>query len=753
MILNRRIIRELRSNIVRYASLFFLLLMGMTLIIGLSAATDSITETVKSHTQKNNLEDGSFSLLAPLTPEQVRELSAQGVQLEEQFYLHFNLSDGSVLRIFKNRQNINLVELNEGDNASDSNEIVLEEHYAAKHQYAVGDTISIGEDSYRIMGIGTVPDYDNVLQNISDTTANPDRFSIAFASDAGYDMLRNSRAWTSSEEFSYSYKLSSPMTAQDLKKHLLAMDSDSGDGYPSITSFIQADENPRIYASVDDAQINKIAALFFGIIYLIMIAYMISVFVVHHIEHESAVIGALYSLGYQKKDLLKHYLILPVVVIAAGGIAGTLLGLALVRELSADNTGSFSYPELNLVVAPYIIGYGVLLPIVIAVVVNLVVINKKLSQSPLKLLRKEKKSNTISNIDLGNIGFINRYRIRQILRETSGNLSLFAGLSLAILIMVFGVTVYSGISNITNDLTKDVKFDYMYVLKFPAEEVPENGEEGYTESLYTYSKYADDDLEVAVQGINADNPYYEFKIQEGTAANELTVSSSAAIKFGWNKGDQITLSNRIENKDYTFTVKDIVQYGYGLFVFMDIDSMRKLFEKDGDYYNTVLSTKSLHIESERIASLTTVEDIKRTGDVIMQQKLAMIVLVVVISVILFVIVMFLLLKMMIDKATFSISLLKIFGYSEKEIKKLYLGSNFYIVLLTAIIAMPISKMIMDKLFPYMVSNIPAGFNTTFGVVHYAAVAGIILGSYFLANLMLGRHLKKISFAKILKDRE
>lgn len=906
MILNKRILRELRSNIFRYAALFLLLLMGMTVVIGLSAATDSITETVKSHAQKNNIEDGQFSLFVPFSDNNIKELSEKGIQLEQEAYLDFKLSNGSVLRIFKNRKNINLVELNEGKHALETKQIVLEEHYAEKYLYHVGDTISIGDNSCMISGIGTAPDYDSVLKNISDTSSDPSKFGISFVSDYEYEILKNSSALTSSEEISYSYKLNGDITAKDLKDYLCNMDFDkrtitdkymketidklegrkveltnginsltngnvelsNGLGklsennnaltsatskvfdamlskadsqlnlsltkenyseilgknydnlkssspqqanmiasiktqldnyagfskglteytngvslardnsvklaegakklqnnsnelinkyfdvkYQNLISFVQAEENPRIYASVNDAKINKVSALFFGVIYLIMMAYIISVFIVHNIESESAVIGTLYSLGYQKRDLMKHFLILPILVIATGGIAGTSLGLALIEKLSADNTSAFSYPKLDIIVSPYIIGYGVVLPVIIAVIVNLIVINRKLSQAPLKLLRKEKKASKISDIDLGNIGFINRFRIRQILREIRGNISLFAGLSLAILIMVFGVLVYASISNIANDLNKDVKFHYMYVMKFPTQDVPKMSEECYTESLYAYCKYSKSDIGVIIQGINPHNPYYDFKVDKKAAANELYVSSSAAKKFGWKKGDKIILSSHIESKDYAFTVKEVVQYGNGLYAFMNIGSMRTLFEKDDTYYNTLLSDNPLIIESGRLAAVTTLEDIKHTGEIFMKQNLGAIILVMIISVILFVIVMFLLLKIMIDKATFSISLIKVFGYTEREVRKLYLGSNLYIVLITAIIAMPVSKFIMDILFPYMVSNIPAGLDTTFGIIHYAAIAIIIFGSYFLANYMLGKHLKKISLVEILKARE
>lgn len=742
MMLNKRIGRELRSNLLRYSSIFLLLMMGMTVVIGLSAATDSITKTVQAHADRNNIEDGEFSVLAPLSEADIQTLSEKGAQVEESFYVNIDLSDQSTLRVFKNRKEINLLELDQGKQATAAGEIVLEKHYAKKHNYGVGDTISFGETPLTITGIGSVPDYDHLLASLADTSSDPLKFSIAFLAEEQYEMLNKSDILSSSETYMYSYKLSEQMTPKKLK-----------DDLTNLTSFVPADDNPRIFASIDDAKINKISALAFGVIYLCMISYLISVFVINGIDNESAVIGTLYSMGYLKNELVRHFLILPILVVTAGGVAGTGLGLALVKVLSADSTSVFSYPELQIAISPYMIGYGVLVPLFIAAAVNLVFVNKKLSQQPLKLLRNMRQENKISSINLEKLNFLNRFRIREILRELRINLALFIGLSLAILIMVFGVLVYTSISNMTKDLAKDVSFNYMYFLKSPPEKVPAGGEASYTISLYGQSKYSSDDIRVAVQGISTDNPFYNFKVEEATQSNELYVSSSASIKFGWKKGDSITLDNHLDDKEYTFIVKDIVHYGYGLYTFMNLDSMREMFKQNNIFYNTVLSSDPLQIDSERLESVITLSDIKRTGENFYDQMFGMIVLIMIISILLFVIVMFFLLKIKIDKSVFNISLIKIMGYSEKEVKKLYLGTNLYIVLSSAIIATPVSKLIMDQLFPYMVSNVAIGFNTSFGAIQYSIIALIVVASYFAANALLGRYLKKVSLVEILKNRE
>ena len=52
---------------------------------------------------------------------------------EEQFYIDVKLDNGDTLRVFQNRENINLIELDEGQLASTNNEIVIEKRYSEEN--------------------------------------------------------------------------------------------------------------------------------------------------------------------------------------------------------------------------------------------------------------------------------------------------------------------------------------------------------------------------------------------------------------------------------------------------------------------------------------------------------------------------------------------------------------------------------------------------------------------------------------------
>lgn len=740
MLFERMNLRDARHNLLRNVLMYLVITLGILLVVGLSYSAESITDTVIKGTENNNLEDGNFSVTQELGGEKLSELNAAGIDVEEQFFLDIDIDGDSVLRMYKVREAINKIALDKGNEPQNNNEIVLEKHYAEEHDLSCGSLIKIGESEYKVSGIGSVPDYDNVLKNITDMLAEPDNFGLGFVSAEAFDNMMQSDKLIS-KEFNYAYKLGSENTDKEIK------DSLENDG---LSSLITASSNPRIKASSEDVAVNKQFSMYFGILYMALMAYIISVFTSHNIDKHSSVIGTIYAMGITKKKIIGSFILVPAIIALLGGITGTLLGFVLADVLGEDTVKAYSFPEVQHSFSLGLMLYGLVLPVAVTVLVNLFILNKKLSAEPLKLIKKQRASNKTSRLDLNRFSFDTKFRIRQFIREKKNNLSLFIGLFLAVFLMVFGINVYTGVNNYATRLNDDIPFEYMYILKAPAPDVPAEGETAFVKSLDSYCKYADGDLTASLQGISPDSRYFKFDLGTG---NEVVVSSAAASKFNWKKGDEITLRDTLEEKDHKFKVKSVEEYGYGLYIFMDIDIMREYFGMDSNYYNIVMSDKALDIDNNYVSSVVNSDDIETTGKKYLDSMMGAIVVLLVLSVVIFIVVMFLLIKMMIDKSTFNISLLKVLGYHENRVKKLYLGSTLYTVIITGIIAVPVCKLAINQIFPYMVYNVAGAFDTSFTVKEYLIIAAIVFASYFLSNLILRRYLKKISLAEILKDRE
>lgn len=772
-VLLKRTVRDFRQNLLRYLALAALIILGMYMVVGLVAAADTVIIGTENNWKENKLEDGEFTVLVPLTAEEEQKLKDEGICLERMFSLDFNGEKGSVLRVFINRQEINLITLDEGWLAEGAEELVLEKRYCEEHGIEVGDKIELAGKAFRVTGIGSVPDYDAAYKSLADSSVDSEAFGLAFVDEKAYEELKASGKSVEAEVYQYSYRLNGKLTDDALKSMLKEfrmsaelpqifseaaelMDSEGfgsgfSEGIGKLTEFLKAEDNPRIGAGADDQIINKVGGLIAGVIVMILFTYVISVFVIHTIDSESSVIGALYALGVKKRDLMLHYLMLPAMVTFTAGCIGAVLGFSRlgVNYQMKECYDYFSVPDFPVVYPAYLIAYSVVMPVATALLVNCAVIHKRLSKPVLGLIRNEQKNGKVHHLNLGSMGFIAKFRIRQMLREARTSFTVVAGMFISLLILMLGVNCYAMCRHISIDNKADTKFEYMYTYKFPAEEAPDGGEVCFAKTLK--KEVLGYNLDVTLMGIDGENPYFDAEIRKGT--EQVVVSSAMAEKYNLEEGDTVVLTDEEEEKDYTFTVAGIAPYSVSFYAFMDIDSMRELLRADEDYYNVVMSDKELDIDSALLYAVTTKEDISKASDVFINMMKPFITMMCGIAAVIFCVVMYLMLKVVIDRSAFHISLIKIFGYRTKEVKKLYLNGNFYIIAAAAAICIPLAKLIMDKMYPYLVSNVACGMNLKFGAGLYVLIYAAVIICYLVINQLLVGRLKKMVPAEVLKHRE
>ncbi len=902
-VLRKRIPRDLKNSLLRNLALFVMIVLGMYLVISMIGGAETIIAGTEQNCRDKNCEDGEFTVFLPLTDEQIAELDKAGAEVEAKFSMDIESGKNKILRVMKNRTDINLMTLDDGELADKAGEVTLEKRYCEENNIKIGDKITLADTELTVTGIGSVPDYDMPVKNISDASAESSGFGLAFVSGDQYDAIL-SAGGQKAEDLSYSYVLKNGAedkeikellrsfdfdysavedqyfkeTAEDtigkkedieegvadlndgakelyeglnelkassgsltegmnalfetclaqanqslaasgvkaeltadnyadtldklykaaksadikqLKESLAAADKlrggtvDYTDGVDSaaegageladgvakldektaelldeyftidldnLTSFVKASDNLRIRGAENDVAKNKQIGALAGVILMVLFTYVISVFVIHRIQNESSVIGALYALGVKKRDLLRHYITLPALIALAGGIIGTIIGIYKIPSEMVDSYNYFSIPKFDVVVPAYLFVYGIVMPPVAAMIVNSIVINKKLSQTALSLIKNEQKQSRVKNVTLKTKKFVTAFRIRQMLREVRTGITVVAAMFITLLIFMLGVNCYVLCKNVASDTKEYTKYEYMYSLKYPEKTVPKGGTPAYAESL-SKSAYGDT-VDLTVLGIDgSDSAYRYFTCRPAKGKSSVTISTSVQQKYGLSKGDKLILSDNTNDMDYAFTVEDICDYSAGLMVFMDIDSMRELFGQKDDHYNTVFSDKELDIDEGRLYSVTTRADIERASDVFIELMMPMIATLIGASAAIFFMVMFLMLNVMTDRASFGISLIKIFGFRTGEIRKLYLNGNTYIIAIGAAICIPLSKLCSDAMYPFLISNTACGMNLHFTWYMYLGLFAAVMALYFIINTLLVRKLKKMTPAEVLKNRE
>lgn len=836
-VLRKRILRDLKENLFRYIALGAIIALCMYLIISLIGTAETIIRGSEILGEESHAEDGQFIMFLPLTEREKTMITDKGVALEEHFYLDFALEDESTLRVFKNREKIDLYTVMEGRAAQNDSEAALERRYCDEHGIKIGDTVVIGGRRLQVVGIGCTPDYDAPLKEFTDASVDSMQFGTAFVTDSLYEAFLSEGNSVKAEEYVYSYRLNDAITEDALRGMLediviepeavedeyfleyyreqtadkkefedgihnfvegtdelkegigsLAENKtgfpildeglcDAADGanalyegalelqrntdelineyfgyeFGSLKSLVKADDNPRIKAAANDQVINKLAGIMAGMIVIVLFTYVISVFVVYGIEKEITTIGALYSLGVKRKELLKHYLCLPVIVTFAAAVAGSVLGFHAIggSTIAGSCYDYFSIPDLEPILPSYLFVYGLIMPPVMAAAVNYFVIKSKLDKPALAMLRNEKKVRSIKHVKLGRLGFVRTFQIRQMMREARTSLTVLGGMFVSLLILMLGLDCYTMCNNIRVNNKADTKFEYMYALKYPESAVPDDGYEAF--SRMVKKENLGYHLDVTILGITKENPYFDVELTD--SKSEIVISSAMAQKFGLEKGDVFTVYDEEEKIYYAFTVRDVTEYSASLYIFMDIDMMRDMFGESGDYYNMVFASEKLDIEPGRIYGVTAKADIEKAADVFIAQMQGMINMLTIFSAIIFAMVMYLMMKVMIDRSAFHISIVKVFGYRTGEIKKLYLNGNFYVIAVGAFICIPAAKKVMDMLYPAMVANVGCGMDIGFPAGMYGIIYVGVIAVYLVIQRLLAGRIHKVNLAEALKNRE
>lgn len=833
-VLRKRIWRDFKSNLPRYLALSLLIILAMYLVVSLVGAAETIIRGSENADSRQCVEDGDFSLFVPMKDEEMEDLEADGVTIEPQFYMDYEIDEDHTIRIFANRDEVNRIDLVKGTLAEKGNELVVERQFAEKNDISAGDVITFGGREFTVTGIGTTPDYDNVLKSLGDTGCDCLHFGTGFVAADVYDTLRAEEKSIKSEEYYYAYRLNGAMTDDELKDRLEELKFTSGDvedpffqeywdrtmgkkddltdgiqelldgakelkelkafedgiieytdgtkeaedgsnelldgiqelkdetddmiddifseDAQNLMTFVKAGDNARIQAASGDQELYRSVGTIAGAILLILISYVLSVFVVHSIDQESAVIGALYALGVKRKNLMAHYVTLPTVITFVSGLIGTLLGYSSlgVPIQMQDCYNYYSLPDLDVIYMPYLFIYGIVVPPVISIIVNSLVIRKRLSKPVLTMIRNEQKVGNGKDIKLGNMSFMNLFKIRQMLRESRTGFTVVFGMFVSLLLAMMSLEIYTYCANVNRDYVNDTKYEYMYTYKYPTEEVPEGGYEAYAKTLkkkiYGYN------FDITVMGLTENNPFFDVDLSD--SSSKVAISSSIAYKYGLDVGDTLTLKDDEADKIYAFEIASVAQYAPSFMVFMPYDKALELFDEPEDYFNVVFSDHALDVETGRLYATTTKTDVKKAAGIFSDIMQGMILTIGGVSVLIFIVVMYLMMKVMIDRSSFNIALIKIFGYRNKEVKKMYLDGNFYIITIGALISIPLTKWIMDVAYePAFVPNIACGIDKSFPFWMYLAIFAGILILYFIINHLLIRRIRKMVPAEVLKNRE
>lgn len=741
----KRLPREFINEITKYLVIFAFMVGTIGLVSGFLVAGSSLKQSYDESFEKYNIEDGNFELLNEADDNLINTLEEQDLKIYDNNYIEEDSVNDSVIRLFLNRKDVNKVCIMEGELPNSENEIALDRMYANNNNLSVGDTISVGDKKLKISGFVALSDYSALFSNNSDLMFDSIKFGVGIITKDCFESFDDA-----SIHYSYSWKYNkSPKDDLDAKNKsddfLEVLNKNT-----ILINYIPQIDNQAINFTGNDIGGDKNIMLTLLYVLIVIIAFVLAVTTSNTINSEASVIGTLRASGYTKGELLGHYMILPLIVTVLGACIGNILGYTIFEKIVADiyyNSYSLTTYTTKWNLEAFIL--TTIVPFIIMLVVNMFILLNKLSLSPLKFLRHDlNKKQKKKVLKLTKFNFFTRFRLRVIFQNIPNYITLFIGILFASILLLFGMMMSPLLDNYKEEIVNNIISKYQYILKTQVETENEEAEKYCASSLKTYFNEEKGE-DVSVYGISEDSKYVDIDFKDG-----IYISDGFAEKYSLKANDTITLKDSYGDETYTFKIDGIYYYPASLSIFMNSEKFNETFDKEEDYFNGYFSNSKISdIDNKYIATTITEDYMTKASRQLDVSMGSMFYMINIFSIILYMILMYLLSKLIIEKNSSSISMVKILGYNNYEVGRLYILATSIVVVISVALSIPISVLTMKSVFKVMMSGYTGWFNFYIAPKIYLEMflAGTL--SYaVIASLQLFK-IKKIPLDEALKNME
>lgn len=753
--LNKRFLRELKGELAKYIVIFVFMTAVIGLISGFLIADGSMYDTYNKSFEKYNIEDGNFELYSKVDESVIDKLEKENVTIYENFYKeeivvrHNNIKNDedsqSTLRFYVNREEVDKVDLMEGSLPEDINEIAIDRMYAENNDIKVQDTLTVGSRILKVTGLVALSDYSSLFSDNSDTMFDSLKFGVGVVSQKCFDAYDDTHI-----HYVYSW-LYDNKPEDDKEAKLMADDFVKTISANAIlVNYIPQYINQAIHFTGDDIGSDRSMMIVLLYVLIVIMAFVFAVTTNNTIVKEANVIGTLRASGYTRGELLRHYILLPIIVTIFGALVGNILGYTVFKDIFvATYYGSYSFPTYHTLWNADAFLLTTVVPVIIMLVINIVIIGCRLKLSPLKFLRRDLSGKQKKKaMRLPAFGFFNRFRLRIIIQNMPNYITLFIGILFANVLLLFGIMLGPMLTHYQNEITDKLIAKHQYVLKTLVD-VDDNAAEKYCVKTLATIEGRLKSEDVLVYGVK-DNSIYADINTASLKDNEVYITNGYADKFRIKKGDKITLKEKYDDNEYEFIVKDMYDYPSSFAIFMSDAAFKNVFDKSEDYYSGYFSDNILDIDEKYVATQITLDDLTKVSRQLDRSMGETFNLVKIFAVVLFAVLMFLLTKLIVEKNTTSISMVKILGYSNREISRLYVTSTTIVVVLSVALSIGLSVIIMNYLFRVFMEEM-SGWISCYYAPHIFPVMFILnITVYAVISFFMMAKIKKIPMDEALK---
>lgn len=766
--LRKRFPRELKNNLGKYLGIFLLMSVTIALTSGFLLAAHSIGVIIDDMPEQYSIEDARFTTAFEATDEQLnaaadaaREAGAGGADIFRNwsFDADFNHAQGDdgrdrTLRVYQHRTQVDLAAYAEGRVPEAADEVAVDRVFATNNGITVGEEVELFGQRFTVCGIMTTSDNQALFQSNSDFTVNTLTFGVAEVSESGFAALE-----TTGHQPAYTYSVRfvdrdlTVAERTDAEKDMMRALSTAG---ATVDDLTDSSANQGIGYAADD--VSGDSTMWSVLLYMIIVimAFVFVVLTSGTIEEESAIIGTLLASGYRRRELVTHYLALPAAVGIAAAVAGNVAGYTLMSEPMRNlYYGSYSLPPYYATWSWGVFAQTTVLPVATLVGITLLGLLRKMGHTPLEFLRHEtSKGGVKRGFALPErLSFIARFRMRVFLRNLGNFATLFVGIGFASMLLLFSLAILPTMTHYAENLHNNVVAEHMYTLKAPLE-VDNAQAEKYAVYSLEYDRGEGSGTEtITVYGVPEDSRYWDdLAVGDG----HVVFGNGLIDKFRFADGQTVNLYDKYEDETREVTYEgDGCAWGTksDMAVYMSLDDFNRFFGNDAGYFNGYASDQELDLDARYLASDLTPESMDAIGEQFVGMMDDMIGMLMGLSVFIFLVFMYLLTKSVIDRSARAISYMKVFGYRDSEISRLYVRSITLTVAVSLVVCQPLIIGGLTLLFRAMLLAYNGNIEIYVPMAAIAEVIAIGFATYLAVALLHIRRIKRVPLALALKVQE
>ena len=789
--LKKKMFRDIKQNLSQFITIFLMVLIGVMVYVGIEAYMDGMTSAADNFYKNNNIQD--LNVMGNLSDKDLDKIKSLDNVKDAEKKLVVNAidkdnKDKTYLLSFIDSNNISKFHIMDGEKFDVNKKGAwVDNFYAEKNNLKVGDTIKIKYDTFsleeKILGLINVPDHIYDVKDESELVPNRENFGFVYLSvneiPESYikDLVMKEMKITDEKIFdkyvtNFNYKEYIPynyiMVDVNKKKNVTSVKEDIEDNVSNAKAIVKIEDTlsyQRYQGEIDEgaSYVGIFSGLFLFIAMLSVITTMTRV-----VKKQKLQIGTMKALGIKNSKIVMHYVGYGFFVSLAAAIVGIILGKYFIGTFFLNmEMDYFEVPNGIPVVKP--LSYLVALLVVMVVsFITYLTCRKELFKKPAEALRNEVPNVKVSSLNLSTKGifkklnFSSKWNYRDILRNKFRTVTAVVGIVGCCMLIVCAF----GMLNSMNHFIK-LQFEDLYNFNY---------------KLSLKENIKDDELKVLTDkyGNNTSETLtIETKIGKEREANTIFVTNAGNLVRFQNENGKFIKVNKNNGVYITRKLADQKNLKVGDTIKWHIYGVNKYYEskivgltKDPQVQNLTMTKE--YLESLDIDykpdSLYTNTDLKGIKDIknvslvqdinelknglesMLSMMKSMIMLIIVFAIGLGAIIIYNMGILSYSEKQYQFATLKVLGFSDKKIKKIFVQQNNWITVLSIIIGLPTGYYMTSWIFKSVIAD-NYDFSAYINLSTYLiAIIGTILVSTIVSR-MLSKKVNKIDMVSSLKANE